>query len=138
MQKISSILPSSPRVLSVDMKESNPIRPGMPSFGRPEGVSTVRQRNDDLSFKASEAQGQMNDWRTKDTQKAAMAKEISDRFFQERTKESVQNKIEAKPVESEEQIAEAPIAEGEEAVVVETLNPPGGPFPKGSFIDQRI
>ena len=40
MQKISSILPSSPRVGGVDLKSASAVRPGTPSFGRPVGEST--------------------------------------------------------------------------------------------------
>lgn len=41
MEKISSIVPSSNRLSSVDQKESAAVRPGTPSFGRPIGNSTT-------------------------------------------------------------------------------------------------
>lgn len=44
MEKLSSILPASPRVQSVDLQEAAPVRPGAPTFGRPVGVSTVKDR----------------------------------------------------------------------------------------------
>jgi hypothetical protein len=40
MEKISRILPSSPRVQSTDLSSAAPVRPGTPSFGRAVGVST--------------------------------------------------------------------------------------------------
>lgn len=39
MDKISGILPSSSRVAGVDMSEAPPVRPGVPTFGRPVGRS---------------------------------------------------------------------------------------------------
>ena len=142
MQKISSILPSSPRVLSVDMKESNPIRPGTPGFGRPEGISTLRSRPEDTTLKASEIQNKMADWRSKDTQKAAMVKDLADRFFADK-KTEVEPKTEVKPISAEEtvQVAEAPPQESESYEELPELsspisNPNGGPYPKGSFIGQ--
>ena len=36
MDKISSILPASPRVTNVDLKSSGTARSGMPSYGRPQ------------------------------------------------------------------------------------------------------
>jgi hypothetical protein len=41
MEKISRILPSSPRVASADLRNSGVARPGSPSFGRPVGVSAL-------------------------------------------------------------------------------------------------
>lgn len=37
MEKISKILPSSRRFENVDLSNSQPVRPGAPSFGRPVG-----------------------------------------------------------------------------------------------------
>ena len=44
MEKLSSILPASPRVKSVDTSESAPARPGAPAIGRPAGRNTVKDR----------------------------------------------------------------------------------------------
>lgn len=41
VEKISSILPSSPRVKAVDVTRSTPVRPGAPSFGRPQGKNSL-------------------------------------------------------------------------------------------------
>ena len=40
MEKISRIVPGNSRVASTDMKNAAPVRPGMPTFGRPVGEST--------------------------------------------------------------------------------------------------
>ena len=45
MDKLSSILPNSPRIKSVDLSEAKPRRPGAPAFGVPVGTTaSVRDR----------------------------------------------------------------------------------------------
>lgn len=82
MEKISGIIPSSARVTSVDMKESPPVRSGTPTFGRAESVPSARKAK--IGETASIAAG-MNkerlDWKSKDMQNAAVARDLSDRFF---------------------------------------------------------
>ncbi len=81
MEKISSILSGSPRVTSVDMKESSPVRSGTPGFGRAEAhVSRERPSTDSLK-QATDAHAEVHDWRSKDVKHAAIAKEMSNRFF---------------------------------------------------------
>lgn len=46
MEKISGVLGSSPRLKSTDLQSSSAIRPGMPTFGRPVGETTIAQRKD--------------------------------------------------------------------------------------------
>lgn len=46
MEKISGIVGSNPRLKSTDLQSSSAIRPGMPTFGRPVGESTIAQRKD--------------------------------------------------------------------------------------------
>lgn len=41
MDKISGILPSSPRIKAIDTTKSQPARPGAPSFGRAEGKNSL-------------------------------------------------------------------------------------------------
>ena len=91
MEKISSILSSSPRVKAVDIKEAHPIRPGVPTFGRPEGRSSLRDFKDkisvsqeakDMAFKETLA--------AKNPQEARHAKIAADmtrNFFENRMKE---------------------------------------------------
>jgi hypothetical protein len=40
MDKISSIIPATKRVTSVDLENSLPVRAGVPTFGRPQAVSS--------------------------------------------------------------------------------------------------
>jgi len=44
VEKISSILPANSRIKSVDMKESQPVRPGTPTFGRTEGWNSAKDK----------------------------------------------------------------------------------------------
>ncbi|MDX9731104.1 MAG: hypothetical protein RBT63_04980, partial [Bdellovibrionales bacterium] len=104
MEKISGILPSSSRAKPVDPKEASPVRPGTPSFGRPEGVSSLRKakigetanraatlasERDSLRGVGSRLGGSGSEavawkdaaWKDKDAQNAEMARELSNRFF---------------------------------------------------------
>lgn len=104
MDKISGIIPGSARVTAVDLKEASPVRPGTPSFGRPEGVSSLKEAaklaaiqnagsnlgqnfgqnigsNVGTSQKALAAHTEMAGWRAKDAKNAALAAELSERFF---------------------------------------------------------
>jgi len=83
MEKISGIIPNSARVSSVDMKEAAPVRPGTPGFGRPEGVSSLRETAiaQDTARRGVGELKQQLDWRTKDVQQAGMVQNIADRFF---------------------------------------------------------
>lgn len=45
MRKISGIIPSSPRVTTVDLANSGAARPGMPTFGRVPGTSALKNNN---------------------------------------------------------------------------------------------
>lgn len=153
MDKISSILPGNSRVTSVDLKDSAPARPGMPAFGRQQGVSSLaKQRLDfDTSKSAIQAQEQLADWRTKDSTQAGVVQEITDRFF-------VGNKLEAGATAAPERVMVermvAPKAEVKSSVAEMDFQPnrsqiedeeeapirlPDTPeyYPKGSFIDYR-
>lgn len=100
MDKISSILPSSARVSSVDMREAAPVRPGAPGFGRPEGASSLREREKEVARamaaradattaqRGNEALQAQMDWRAKEDRGAAIAKTMSEKFFVDRRKEA--------------------------------------------------
>lgn len=87
MDKISGIIPSSPRLQAVDLKDSAPVRPGTPTFGRPEGVSSLKVAaipTFDVPTTAQRGMGahqELMDWRSKDQRHAQMAAELSNRFF---------------------------------------------------------
>lgn len=44
MEKISHILPATARVTTAEIADSQPVRPGAPSFGRPMGRGAVEDR----------------------------------------------------------------------------------------------
>jgi hypothetical protein len=84
--------------MSVDMKEAAPVRPGTPSFGRPEGVSSLAVKAPTLtsSFettarRSAGIQSEVLDWRSKEQSQAAIAARMSDSFF-------MKNRTAAEPV----------------------------------------
>lgn len=94
MQKISGILPSTPRIASVDMNESSALRPGGPSFGRPVGVSELSSRGDNKTSTAQIA-GQRHDellgLRSKELRDAESVKRLSDGFFMKRVQPEIED-----------------------------------------------
>lgn len=63
MEKISRILPSTRRFENVDHSSAQPVRPGAPAFGRPEGrvtrsaLSRLEDLNASLSTRETEPMG---------------------------------------------------------------------------------
>jgi hypothetical protein len=92
MDKISGILSASSRVTAVDMKEATPVRTGVPAFGRPEKEASVRAPSSlgQTAMKSAGVQAEVQDWKSKDAERAAIAAKMSDQFF---------NKTPAAPVE---------------------------------------
>ena len=165
MDKISGIVKASPRLTSVDLRDAAPVRPGTPSFGRPEAVSSLKEP---LSFgvatpKSVSIQNEALDWRAKDSQKAAIATELSEKFF-------IKNRTQAEPARMQESSAvlvmpivmprpetmskpagfktdvaaetspmrfDSEVFADEDESAVE-LQQPEGLFPKGSFIDRTV
>lgn len=88
MQKISGIIPGSSRVTSVDLKSSRPVRPGVPSFGAPQGESNLRDQ-------VTRSQLTMQDpnsidvprWRSKEDANAEIARNLTDQFFRKRVEQ---------------------------------------------------
>ncbi len=141
MEKISGILKPSNRVTSVDMKEAAPIRPGTPSFGRPEGTSSLRDRTksaDGLGA-SQEAHATMMHWRTKEGNNTRAVGEIADRFFSANKKEvmkSINVQAPERPVIGEADVEREPASEMapfENPLHEEPAD--GEYYPKGSFIN---
>lgn len=88
MEKLSSILPSNARVKAVDLKDSHPVRPGVPTFGRPVGRNTVTDR---VSISGlSQEQSAADTLLYRNPKEAARAKIVSDmskKFFETKIKE---------------------------------------------------
>lgn len=84
MEKLSSILPTSSRVSSVDLDEAPPARPGAPTFGRKEGISTVHDRvslQEGLKNASAETLYGRN---PKDAAHAKLVADLSRKFFNTR------------------------------------------------------
>lgn len=164
MDKISGIVKASPRVMAVDMKEASPVRPGTPGFGRPEGVSSLKEPPNlgGTAAKSAGVQLEVMDWKSKDSQQAALAAELSDKFFiRGRQEPSAQSgprpevgapqmsamsfrDVASKPsgFKGDDLISGAPRMMASQASVFEEeeegpmMKQPDGLFPKGSFIDR--
>lgn len=145
MEKISGILPSSPRIASVDMKEAAPVRPGTPGFGRAEGVSSLRQaKMGETASRAAKLSQNQLDWRSKDMKNAATVRELSDRFFQG-NKKAAESVMEA-PSEMNTAPLEAPLRSepaGFDIVALDRTTrdegaQPEGLHPRGSFVDVQV
>lgn len=150
MEKISGIIPSSARVASVDLKESGPVRPGTPGFGRPEGASALRDAKiGQTASRAAKLSQEQLDWRSKDMQNAATVRELSDRFFNGNKKSAVDDVIEGI---TEKEMNAAPLAPARTSVpagfnmpnvslpmetATEETSQPEGLHPRGSFVDVR-
>lgn len=151
MEKISGIIPNSARVSSVDMKEAAPVRPGAPGFGRPEGVSSLRETaiTQDTAGRGVGELRQQLDWRTKDAQQAGMVQNIADRFFA-KNKQSVGGpevdgneafpggtlvKTSLDTSSNASSLNEFANDSAENHESESQLKQPGGLHPKGSFID---
>lgn len=142
MEKISGILKASNRVTSVDMKEAAPIRPGTPSFGRPEGTSSLRDRNNavDGAEAGLRAHTTMMHWRAKEGANTKAVNEIADRFFRSNESEvmqSISKQAPDRPTIGEAQVEREPAFE-EEVPLENPLHAEpieGEYYPKGSFIN---
>jgi hypothetical protein len=113
LDKISSILPSNARIKSVDLEGSQAARPGAPTLGRHEGISTVKDR---VSLSEA-ARGQalrdsfketLGGARAKDAARAKMVAEMTRNFFDNRVKTV------AEPEPVSEGIAESTMQSAEE------------------------
>jgi hypothetical protein len=86
VEKLSGILPNSPRVKSVDLSEAKPRRPGAPSFGVPQGTTSGQDRvTISSSAGVDEAAKDLLTYRNpKDARGAKIAENISRKFFETR------------------------------------------------------
>jgi len=81
MEKISGIVPASRRVQGVNLKDSQPVRPGVPTFGRPIGVSTLAQGGPTTAEKAVAAHNELMARRSGDAHKPQIIEDMADKFF---------------------------------------------------------
>ncbi|PWU14608.1 MAG: hypothetical protein C5B49_12895 [Bdellovibrio sp.] len=86
MEKLSSILASSPRVKSVDLSNAHPVRPGAPAFGAPVGSAvgdrlSLSPEGKDMALR--EAMAQQGPHINSRNQ---LAKELTRAYFENRLK----------------------------------------------------
>jgi hypothetical protein len=82
MEKISGILPKNPRVTSVDMENSQTVRPGAPNFGQRPGRSDIRDRVSVSGIKKTEDLESLKTYKApKEQARAKIAEEMARKFF---------------------------------------------------------
>lgn len=84
LEKISGILPSSPRTRKVDVSGSQPVRPGAPAWGRPQGKVTIPvefQVDDRVDFGGKEELGVKTYRPLSEREKAQSVQQLSEKFF---------------------------------------------------------
>lgn len=114
MEKLSSILPSNARIRSVDTKDSKPVRPGAPSFGRPEGNISVQDRFTVSREAVDRAAQDLSALRNgKEFARAKMVEDISNKFFETRLQEPTQTSEKATSKEVDAAMVLEPISEGD-------------------------
>lgn len=88
MDKISSILPSSPRVQTVDLSDAHPIRPGTPELGRPVGATSSQRTQDRVSVSSKAKELLNNDTilakSVKEDRGPKIADDVTRKFFETR------------------------------------------------------
>ncbi len=98
MEKISRILAGNARTRSVDVSKSQPVRPGAPAFGRPEGKVTTAAIEDKISLSALANDRPLETTNYKNSVEAAKVKVIKDstqRFFDTRIPQAIAKENEA-------------------------------------------
>lgn len=92
MDKISGILPQTPRSAPKRVSDSMPVRPGAPAFGRPEGSAEIRDRVNISSL--TDPSIEMKPYRNpRDAQHVKIAESVTRNFFL--TPETEKNQVES-------------------------------------------
>ena len=82
MEKISGIVPSTARVQSVNLKDSQTMRPGAPSFGAPKGKAAINGGNTlTTAEKAVAAHNKLMARRSGDAHHPEIIRDMADQFF---------------------------------------------------------
>lgn len=105
VEKISRILPSNARTKAVDVSRSQPVRPGAPTWGRPEGrVTKAIQDKVYLSSIAAERPLEPVTYRNPtETRNVKIAKDVADKFFETK---NLQNFDSGKDLSLSEEVVE--------------------------------
>jgi hypothetical protein len=87
MEKISSVVASSPRITSADAKDAGPVRSGTPGFGRETMPTSNRTPpSESTAERAIGARETVKERRKTELEHAAIAKKMSDQFFGKSTR----------------------------------------------------
>lgn len=85
VQKISSILPSSPRLTTVDLNSGQAARPGSPSFGRRMGESNLSKNSIVRSAHSALRKGEeMQGANIKEREHSSIVTNMADNFFKKK------------------------------------------------------
>lgn len=102
MEKISGIIPQNARIASVDMQHARPVRPGVPTFGRPVGKSELA---DKVTLSSLRKESTVDDFQTYrnpvETRRAKLVEDISNKFFMNKPAPAPQESKSADPTISE-------------------------------------
>lgn len=127
MQKISSIIPSSPRVSGVDMKSAGAVRPGAPSFGRSMGESTEVNRDGlTTAQKAVNLREEMDNRRRGIGEQPEIVQKMTEQFFLQ--KSSMPDSF------STSELVNGEEADGSEAVALPPASSRKDYVPPGSYL----
>ncbi len=86
MEKISGIVPASSRVTSVNLKDSQTLRPGVPNFGAPVGKAAINGGSEPTTAeKAVAAHNALMSRRSGDAHHPQLIKDMTDKFFMRNT-----------------------------------------------------
>jgi len=89
VEKISGIVPTSHRVSSVNLKDSQTMRPGVPTFGANVGKAAINGGSQPTTAeKAVAAHNELMARRSGDAHKPALIRDMMDRFFMKNMSES--------------------------------------------------
>lgn len=84
MEKISRVLPPSPRVKSVDLEAAHPVRPGTPTFGIPVGSTSSDRLTLSNEAKARAFQETLAARNPRQANHAKIAENVTREFFETR------------------------------------------------------
>ena len=120
MEKLSSILPSNARLKSVDLEDAHPVRPGIPTHGRPVGMTSSQRDRITISPQAKE--NAFNETLARKNPRmdknAEIVKTVTDNFFNKRVGPKVETDFTPSMTE---QVAQAQV---DNIIVPETIPTP--------------
>jgi len=128
MEKLSSILPASPRVQSVDMADAHAVRPGVRSYGRPIGANpikdrlTISQQAKDVAFQ--ETLGTIN---PREAKSVKIADDMSKKFFETRLTDGIKGRPASEETQERGTDLDSTAPPQPEAIPMQTPTSPAAP-----------